>query len=147
MRLPRIPWVVAALAGRLPPYPPAAFLAAALNLYARDLFAPDEAQRVAGKVIAVRVRDAGLALLLRIRWRHFEACDARTAADATISADARDFVLLALRSIDPDTLFFDRRLMIEGDTDLGLIVKNALDRSPSPLPSRLADFLKQHLTV
>jgi len=28
---------------------------------------------------------------------------------------------------DPDTLFFSRRLTIDGDTELGLLVKNALD--------------------
>ena len=34
---------------------------------------------------------------------------------------------LMLREEDPDTLFFSRRLRIEGDTELGLIVKNLLD--------------------
>lgn len=34
---------------------------------------------------------------------------------------------LALREEDPDTLFFSRRLRMEGDTDLGLLVKNTLD--------------------
>ena len=45
---------------------------------------------------------------------------------------------LALRREDPDTLFFKRRLVMTGDTDLGLVVKNALDaidwsRLPWPL--------------
>ncbi len=39
----------------------------------------------------------------------------------------RDFHLLASRREDADTLFFARRLVMEGDTDLGLIVKNTLD--------------------
>jgi hypothetical protein len=34
---------------------------------------------------------------------------------------------LALRREDPDTLFFTRRLVLEGDTELGLALKNALD--------------------
>jgi predicted lipid carrier protein YhbT len=29
--------------------------------------------------------------------------------------------------VDPDTLFFSRRLTIEGDTELGLLLKNRLD--------------------
>ena len=45
----------------------------------------------------------------------------------TFTATARDLARLALRLEDPDTLFFDRRLRIEGDTDLGLTVKNSLD--------------------
>ncbi len=44
-----------------------------------------------------------------------------------ISARARDFIALALREEDPDTLFFNRSLVMEGDTDLGLLVKNTLD--------------------
>lgn len=49
------------------------------------------------------------------------------AADVTIRAGLRDYLALALRREDPDSLFFARRLVIEGDTALGLTVKNALD--------------------
>ncbi|MGB7997639.1 MAG: SCP2 sterol-binding domain-containing protein, partial [Photobacterium halotolerans] len=31
------------------------------------------------------------------------------------------------RKVDPDTLFFQRRLTMQGDTELGLAVKNLLD--------------------
>lgn len=50
-------------------------------------------------------------------------------------------VLLARRVEDPDTLFFARRLIMEGDTELGLVVKNALDAvewSPASLLAALA---------
>ena len=46
--------------------------------------------------------------------------------DCVFSGKLADFVLLAARRQDPDTLFFQRRLMIEGDTELGLGVKNFL---------------------
>jgi predicted lipid carrier protein YhbT len=48
-------------------------------------------------------------------------------ADVTIRASLPDYIALALRREDPDTLFFTRRLVLEGDTELGLLVKNALD--------------------
>lgn len=48
-------------------------------------------------------------------------------ADVTVRASLRDYVALALRREDPDSLFFTRRLVIEGDTALGVAVKNALD--------------------
>lgn len=35
--------------------------------------------------------------------------------------------MIAGRKEDPDTLFFQRRLSIQGDTELGLEVKNLLD--------------------
>lgn len=59
-------------------------------------------------------------------------------ADATISGELREFLLLASRREDPDTLFFQRRLQINGDTELGLEVKNMLDtidldNLPTPL--------------
>jgi predicted lipid carrier protein YhbT len=49
------------------------------------------------------------------------------AADVTVRAGLRDYVALALRREDADSLFFARRLVIEGDTALGLAVRNALD--------------------
>ena len=47
--------------------------------------------------------------------------------DLTLSARTRDYLALALREEDADTLFFSRRLRMEGETDLGLLVKNTLD--------------------
>ncbi len=45
----------------------------------------------------------------------------------SFSATGDDLVLIAGRKQDPDTLFFQRRLKIEGDTELGLEVKNLID--------------------
>ena len=45
----------------------------------------------------------------------------------TISGNAEEFILMASRQEDPDTLFFQRRLVIEGDTEFGLNVKNLID--------------------
>ena len=42
-------------------------------------------------------------------------------------------MLLARRLEDPDTLFFSRRLSMEGDTELGLLVKNTLDAIELPI--------------
>ena len=47
--------------------------------------------------------------------------------DVSFSASGDDLVLIAGRKQDPDTLFFQRRLKIEGDTELGLQVKNLID--------------------
>ncbi|QLK62656.1 SCP2 domain-containing protein [Enterobacteriaceae bacterium Kacie_13] len=48
-------------------------------------------------------------------------------ADVSFSGCANDLILIAARKEDPDTLFFQRRLRIEGDTELGLYVKNLMD--------------------
>ena len=47
--------------------------------------------------------------------------------DVTIRASLADYAALALRREDADTLFFSRRLVMEGDTALGLELRNALD--------------------
>ena len=47
--------------------------------------------------------------------------------DVSFKAAGDDLLLIAGRKQDPDTLFFQRRLQIEGDTELGLEVKNLID--------------------
>ncbi|KPP98796.1 SCP2 sterol-binding domain-containing protein [Marinobacter sp. HL-58] len=47
--------------------------------------------------------------------------------EATIRGSLGAFKTLAERRQDPDQLFFQRRLVIEGDTELGLGLKNLLD--------------------
>ena len=47
--------------------------------------------------------------------------------DVTIRGKSSAFLALASRREDPDTLFFQRRLVIEGNTELGLAIKNMLD--------------------
>jgi len=146
VKLPRIPPPLGALVSAFPQYPHSALLAGFLSLFARRLFAADETARLEGKVIRVCVRDAGLRLTLRIGRGGYTACHGSVIADATIGADARELVLVALGSADPDTLFFDRRLTIAGDTEVGLLVKNALDRIAPPLPAPLLQHLRSSLS-
>lgn len=72
--------------------------------------------------------------------RFAEAC----APSVTIRGTWRDFLLLAARQEDPDTLFFRRRLVIEGDTELGLAVKNLIDSlDPESLPAWLWSAMRR----
>lgn len=47
--------------------------------------------------------------------------------DVSFIGNANDLIMIATRRQDPDTLFFQRRLIVEGDTELGLYVKNLMD--------------------
>ncbi|KGJ89883.1 ubiquinone anaerobic biosynthesis accessory factor UbiT [Colwellia psychrerythraea] len=72
------------------------------------------------------------------------APDDNIAEDVSFSANGDDLILIAGRKQDPDTLFFQRRLKMEGDTELGLEVKNLIDaidieQLPSSVHS-LVDF-------
>jgi len=122
-----LPAPVAALVSRLPQLPPSVALALALNVARDAVFDRDTLARLDGRVLRIAIRDAGLTLSVRVRGARFHPALAASPADVTIAASAHDFLLLALREEDPDTLFFARRLAMEGDTELGLAVKNALD--------------------
>lgn len=50
--------------------------------------------------------------------------------EASVRGSAADLLLMAARLEDADTLFFQRRLVLTGDTELGLTARNVLDRLP-----------------
>ncbi|WP_103044645.1 ubiquinone anaerobic biosynthesis accessory factor UbiT [Comamonas faecalis] len=128
-----LPRPVGALLARLPAYPGSLLLVKAINLaLARQL--PDDVKaHLLDKRISIRVRDARLAFDFSWNGTRFAPGRPWPEPDLAISANAQDFLLLAQRRQDPDTLFFNRRLVMEGDTELGLIVKNALDALELPV--------------
>ncbi|MNO73989.1 SCP-2 sterol transfer family protein [compost metagenome] len=108
-------------------------------------------QRAVNQLFARQLAD-GAFDILRGHWLRLEIADLglgwtltrvpgglrvveRCTPSVTIRGTWRDFLLLASRHEDPDTLFFRRRLVIEGDTELGLAVKNLIDSlDPEDLP-------------
>lgn len=78
----------------------------------------------------LRLEISGLTLAPQLTLGALGLRPALGTPDVTIRASLEDYVRLALRREDPDTLFFSRRLVIEGDTALGLEIKNALDALP-----------------
>ncbi|WP_053214048.1 SCP2 domain-containing protein [Pseudomonas sp. Q12-87] len=87
-----------------------------------------------GRWLCLRVPDLKLCWYLTLARDGLRIAE-RAEAQVTISGDWREFLLLASRQEDPDTLFFRRRLVIEGDTELGLALKNLIDSlDPEVLP-------------
>ncbi len=129
---PALPPFVRAIVSRLPAYPPSLACALTLSLVAPRLLGADALGTLDGKAIRIVVVDAGLDVAFRIRSPRFEPVHAGRAVDVTFTASAADFLLLATRRADPDTLFFERRLRIEGDTETGLQLKNLLDAVEIP---------------
>lgn len=135
---PRLPQPLAAVVARLPQWPPSAALAAGLNLLLLPLLGTDARTALRGRVVSIQVADGGLDC--RVRLASIGFVPARGQPDVAIRASAYDYWRLARREEDPDTLFFARRLVIEGDTELGLALKNALDAvewSPASLLAAL----------
>ncbi|CCI78988.1 yhbT [Klebsiella pneumoniae subsp. rhinoscleromatis SB3432] len=118
----------------------------------RQALAEGELEFLEGRWLSIHVRDIGLL------W-YTSVVDGRLVvsqqadADVSFSADASDLLMIATRKQDPDTLFFQRRLVIEGDTELGLYVKNLMDaieleQMPKALRVmllQLADFVEAGL--
>ena len=128
-----VPRPLGALLARLPAYPGSVMLVTALNLGLAGQLQGDVRQMLLGKKLRIHVRDARLTFDFTWNGESFSASGPGAQADLTISAGSYDFFQLAQRREDPDTLFFSRRLSMEGDTELGLVVKNALDALEFPV--------------
>lgn len=137
-----LPQPVGRLLGRLPAYPGSVLLVTALNVALAKQLAADVSAMLAGKRLRLRVTDAQWVFDFAWRTGRFVARQNAGAADLTLSASAHDFFLLASRQEDPDTLFFNRRLAMEGDTELGLLVKNTLDAIELPTLAQMRTHLK-----
>jgi predicted lipid carrier protein YhbT len=129
---------------RLPTWPPSFAFTRVLDLALRQVIRHGDLQALYGKRIAIHVTDVGLRLYFTVQISGFSAATGNVAPDLTISATAYDFYLLAMRKEDPDTLFFNRRLIVEGDTELGLVAKNTLDAIEHPM-FKLERISPQHL--
>jgi predicted lipid carrier protein YhbT len=93
--------------------------------------------------LAVHMKDAGIRWLFSVRGSGIAVLPDTAVADVTISGELKDFAHLATHRVDPDTLFFQRRLVIEGEVALGLMVKNFLDAlDPGELPWPMQSLIR-----
>lgn len=94
----------------------------------RWLQPPEELQ---DRRFALRITDLGLCVRFTYTAQGFRPL-LNGAEELELSAELGDFIALLRGTADADTLFFQRRMGIRGDTELGLIVKNWLDASERP---------------
>ena len=80
-----------------------------------------------GKIINISIEDAGVEYSFTLANNKLAAADKNDSADLILQGTVYNYMLLASRREDTDTLFFSRRLHMQGDTELGLYVKNFLD--------------------
>jgi len=120
------------LAGKVPFVVQRLALQHALNRWLAVPLRAGEFELLRGRWLCLRVRDLGLAWNLTL-GRDGLLIAPQAPAQVTISGNWREFLLLASRQEDPDTLFFRRRLVLEGDTELGLALKNLIDSLDSDL--------------
>lgn len=133
------------IARHLPEMPPSLALATALNLVRPKLWPDEDFSWMSGKTVRLAISDLDRGVTVHFDGERF-GCTSQP-ADVTLGASLADYLILARRQEDPDTLFFQRRLTIEGDTEVGLALKNLLDATEvssliEMLPAPLADRLR-----
>lgn len=145
------PRPLSAVLSRLPQQPPTLAFIQLLNLLLQPVLHWQDLQTLQGRHVAIRVNDLGLQFHFSIGRNRFLPARRTAPVDLLIAATAHDFYLLINRSEDPDSLFFNQRLLLEGDTELGLIAKNTLDSielSPSSwLQAQLSRMKTRHTTI
>lgn len=93
-----------------------------------------------GRRIGVEIADLEQRFVVEVLDRQLVVLDPVAMPDACVRGTLTDLLQLASRSEDADTLFFQRRLTLTGDVELGLRVRNLLDQLPweqIPLGARI----------
>jgi len=131
---------VIGIPGRYIPYPfQKRVLSLVLNQAFREPLHHGELDFLEGARVRIKVTDLNIDWLISVGSDSFTPIERELEDDVRISGESPDFILLATRRADPDTLFFQRRIRIEGDTELGLGIKNTMDSmdwDDLPLPLR-----------
>jgi predicted lipid carrier protein YhbT len=102
------------------------------------------------KVIHILIEDAGIEYRFTLNDNKLVATDKSCTPDLVLRGTIYNYLLLASRQEDTDTLFFSRRLHMQGDTELGLYVKNFLDgmdMDSHKVPAYLESVMKKSLPM
>lgn len=114
-------------------------LTALMNKVLMTQLQDEELEFLHGKWVEINISDIALTFQVSMGSELLIATD--KPADVTFSANVPELLLIASGKEDPDTLFFQRKLLIDGDTELGLEVKNLLlsiELDSLPQPVKLA---------
>lgn len=112
---------------RLPVAPPSFVLAQALDRVLLQRLPADARQALTGRCVELRISDLGIRVRLRLTSRGFAPAPDVGEPVLRIVAPLSSYLRLLRGEDDPDRLFFERALVMEGDTELGLVLKNTLD--------------------
>jgi predicted lipid carrier protein YhbT len=102
------------------------------------------------KVVCITIEDIGIEFRLTLNENKLIIADTNKTPNLYLKGTVYNYLLLASRREDTDTLFFSRRLHMQGDTELGLYVKNFLDgmdMDSHKIPAYLESTLQKCLPV
>jgi predicted lipid carrier protein YhbT len=107
-------------------------MALGVNLVLRRELPRTLLEKLEGKRLAIEVKDLECTFCLQVVRGVFHPSRKSAAAAMRFRATAYDFAAIAAGEDDADALFFQRRLMVEGDTELALEAKNELEALDIP---------------
>ena len=125
-------------------------LVTALNRVFSNELKEGELDFLQGKVVHITIEDADIEYRFTLNNNKLAAANKNHSPDLILQGTIYNYLLLASRQEDTDTLFFSRRLRMQGDTELGLYVKNFLDgmdMDSHKVPAYLETLLKKSLPV
>jgi len=120
-----------------------------LNQVFRREVLEGELEFLEGRSVQIKVTDANLSYAVSMEQGRFVEAGAR-AVDLSVSGSVYDYLLLVTGREDPDTLFFQRHLTMDGDTGLGVHLKNmlaAVEMEHLPLPKNFRPAIDRCLSL
>lgn len=99
----------------------------ALNHFFQEAIEEGDLDFLEGKTFKINVEDLDYAVTITLKEGKLKVLDNYVPADAALKSTFNQLILMISRREDPDTLFFNRTLALEGNTALGLEIKNWLD--------------------
>ena len=123
------------LVRRLPVQPPSMLAVLALDRLLLPRLDAAQRRELSHRAVEVEVVEPGIRVRLVLGDTGFAVARASMEPVVTIRARADALWRLLRGEDDADRLFFDRALVMEGDTEFGLTLKNTLDAIGPLLPS------------
>lgn len=97
------------------------------NLMLRDESMQARLAPIEGRRLRLMIVDCDSRCQFQVQNQRLRPVSAKHVPNVQITGTLVDFLLLATRAEDPDTLFFSRRLSLEGETETALHFKNVID--------------------
>ena len=127
LSLPSLPAPWRARVARLPTRPPSTLLALLLDRLLLPRLDAGQREALQGAIVEIELQELGARVRLCLGAEGFRAAAESGPARLRLRAKLEALWRLLRGEDDADRLFFDGALVMEGDTEYGLILKNTLD--------------------
>lgn len=121
------------------------FLNAGVNHLLKKELQQNELDFLNGQVARVEITDLDFNFSFTLINQKLVITVPAQSGNATLRSDQESMLKILHGEVDPDTLFFRRKLLITGDTELGLYIKNMIDTIDltQRIPKPIMHFLTQ----